>query len=368
MKNLLVDTEILKSDPKDQIVVELGDHKDPLTRPQFKVTRWTNDANLSVRAIELPDGRFLEEDGKLKYITSKYEVHMYSKPEAGEDGGYEFEWILSSKPESNLLTATLEMKNVAFYKQEELTDEEKAFGAVRADNVIGSYAVYYDHVRRNPNDREYRTGKFCHIYRPKAIDSVGNEVWCDIFIDSILKILTVTVPQEFLNNAIYPVVVDPTFGYTSIGGSSFSGSEDIAVALRATAPDNGTIDSISCYFDQANAGENLKGIVYSDAVSPVKITNGIGDTIGGSLGWITSAMSTPPTIVDGTVYYIGIVQESPFNGFRYDTGGVSNQMKYGALTYSSPENTWSSPSNFDWFLSVYATYTAAITGDTKWFI
>ena len=31
--------------------------------------------------------------------------------------------------------------------------------------------------------------------------------------------MTVTVPQNFLDKAVYPVIIDPTFGYATIGNS-----------------------------------------------------------------------------------------------------------------------------------------------------
>lgn len=150
----------------------------------------------------------------------------------------------------------------------------------------------------------------------------------------------------------------PTFGNTGIGASAFSGSPDIAVALRASAPEDGVIDSIAVYFNDDNIGRNLKAILYTDAVSPLQIA--VGDVTAGLAGgnWVTCTFSSPPAIVGGTVYYIGVVQDDAFNGFAYDVGGAANQMKYGALTYSSPEATWTTPSNFNWQISIYANYTA----------
>lgn len=348
----------------DHIGVEIGLNQNE--EPHFRISRWGDDATFSLAGEKSNDGVLELEDGKYKYKSEKHEIHLYDKPDEGEDGGFEFEWVLKEKPQNNTLEARFETKNLEFFYQGELTPDEIAFGASRPENVIGSYAAYFSGKRKR--GMEYRTGKAFHIYRPKAIDALGSETWCDLNINKNGKKLTVTVPQSFLDNATYPVTVDPTFGYTSIGGSAFGGSADIGVALRATAPDNGTIDSISCYFGATNVGKFLKGIVYSDAASPIKITDGIGNSIeAAASGWITSTMSTPPTIVSGTVYYIGIVQDAALTGFQYDTGGVSNQMKYGSLTYASPENTWTTPANFDWFLSVYATYTEEATDESNFF-
>ena len=81
--------------------------------------------------------------------------------------------------------------------------------------MIGSYAAYRtDTVRNQPN-------KAFHIYRPWAVDSKGNKVWCsfDPNWDGVSD-LNITVPQSFLDSANYPITIDPTFGYTIAGSSS----------------------------------------------------------------------------------------------------------------------------------------------------
>lgn len=154
----------------------------------------------------------------------------------------------------------------------------------------------------------------------------------------------------------------PTFGNTGIGGSTFGGSPNIGVALRAIAPEDGVIDSIAAYFNVGNSGKNLKAILYTDATSPLQIAIG-NATAGLGVGdWITCVFGTPPAIVGGTTYYIGIVQDVGFNGFSYDVGGAANQMQYGALTYASPEATWTNPADFNWQISIFANYTASASG------
>lgn len=74
--------KVQKESIKDKIEVFVGDDKQPDFKPQFKVQRWDNEVNFSMRAEERPDAIVTEEDGKVKYITSDYEVHQYEKPEA----------------------------------------------------------------------------------------------------------------------------------------------------------------------------------------------------------------------------------------------------------------------------------------------
>ena len=44
----------VKAHPKDRIEVEIGDSKQPNFKPQFKVMRWDNEVNFSMRAVEHP--------------------------------------------------------------------------------------------------------------------------------------------------------------------------------------------------------------------------------------------------------------------------------------------------------------------------
>jgi len=216
----------VKDNRADRIEVEIGDSKQLDFKPQFKIKRWDNEVNFSIRAQEEVGATMVEEDGKVKYKGRDIEVHQYEKPDAGDDGGFEFEWVLNKKPKSNVLRTTIQHKGLDFKYQQALTEKQIADGLVRPENVIGSYAVYHSTNRDNiVGGMEYKTGKAFHIYRPHAIDADGVKVWCEL--DITEGELTVTVPEDFLNKASYPVVVDPTFGYTSLG-------ETFAVAQIAT--------------------------------------------------------------------------------------------------------------------------------------
>src|SRR3990167_6603609 len=141
--------QLVNDNPKDRLEVIVGDDKQSDFHPQVKICRWgtsedTNEVNLSIRAQE-EVGATLKElpDGTIVYEAKEYEVHQYDKPDASEEGGYEIEWVLKSKPASNILTATIQSKGLDFFYQPALTPEEIAEGAQRPDNVIGSYAAYH---------------------------------------------------------------------------------------------------------------------------------------------------------------------------------------------------------------------------------
>src|SRR3990172_8790988 len=205
-------TQAVKTDPKDAITVEIGDSKQADFKPQFKVMRWDNEVNFSLRAQEDPNATVEVDKEVIKYITPEYEVHQYDKPDVSEDGGFEFEWVLPKKPASNVLTATIQTKGLSFFYQPPLTQEEIDEGAERPENVVRSYAVYHT-TKGGMNDvagMEYKVGKAFHIYRPEAIDATGKWVYGDLDItvnEDGTGMMTKTIPQGFLDNATYPVLI-----------------------------------------------------------------------------------------------------------------------------------------------------------------
>ncbi len=160
-----------------------------------------------------------------------------------QPGSFEYTWILSSKPSANTFRLTLTFTGCTYYYQPPLTAEtwpkgytvtetqvKDATGKVvasRPENVVGSYAVYSDKA-----NGLYGTGKVAHIYRPLVTDAKGLMVWGVMSISG--NVLTVTVDQAWLSKASYPVRVDPTFGYTSIGASSETMGDDYFFGGLAT--------------------------------------------------------------------------------------------------------------------------------------
>jgi hypothetical protein len=74
----------------------------------------------------------------------------------------------------------------------------------------GSYAVYKKETLIGEG-----TGKLCHIHRPRIIDSRGRRVWGELSVMG--NNLYITIPEAWLSEAKYPVVVDPTIGTTTVG-------------------------------------------------------------------------------------------------------------------------------------------------------
>lgn len=357
----------VKSNPKDRIEVEIGDAKQTDFKPQVKLMRWDNEVNFSLRAIEHPDAVVEIEKEVVKYKTPDYEVHQYDKPEAGEDGGHEFEWYLPSKPKSNVLTATIQTKGLNFFFQPPLTQEEIDEGANRPENVIGSYAVYHK-TKGGMNDEagmEYKVGKAFHIYRPKVTDANGVETWGELNIDEAKGELTVTIDQAWLDNAAYPVVVDPTFGYTSLGSlSTTHGNFPDRLYIRVGTPgESGALDSISFGADK-NSGSNIswQGGLYDDSLNLLSPQTSTGTISSSTKQFWTLTFTGGPNITGSNNYYAAAFVDSSVNTsgrYAYDSGGVSGDSK---IQDSISYNTWPDPfSGFGTALiiSIYATYTAS---------
>jgi len=386
MKNFTLSANTLsrtvKDNRADRIEVEIGDSKQPDFKPQFKIKRWDNEVNFSMRAIEEAGATMVEKDGKVKYKGKDIEVHQYEKTEAGEDGGFEFEWVLNKKPKSNVLRTTIQHKGLDFFYQPALTAEEIEQGASRDENVVGSYAVYHSTKQNNiVGGMEYQTGKAFHIYRPHAVDAKGVKVWCELDIKE--GELTVTVPEDFLNKASYPVVVDPTFGYTSVGGtqqaahnSSFDG-----FAYRATQFNLGEgaeVTSMSAYMaKQSVSGHNpvFLAQIYSDDSDYPDNREGYTNTFSLSTTprWETATFGTNPTLTTADFWVgvnyvsgagIGPLGQNRLSYIYYDS--TSNLSALDSLNLSSG-NPPPDPMDSDVSIlsggstrsySIYATYTA----------
>lgn len=349
----------VKTDIADKIKIEVGDSKQVDFKPQVKIMRWDNEVNFSMRAEEKAGATHLVENGVSKYITDDYEVHQYEKLVEGEDG-YEFEWVLKSQPVSNVMTATISTKELDFFYQPELTADEIAEGAERPENVVGSYAIYHSSKRDNiVGGKEYKTGKALHIYRPEAVDADGNKAWCELYIDSKAGLLTVTVPEKFLAKAAYPVVVDPTFGYTSIGGTSSTGSlNGVRVCGEFTLPEYAKITKLTKYAGGNAASSNHLSVIYGIESDPNKslLTDaGISTLLTTTVQWNDLPWSSPQFLSAGN-YYLGFLHETSTK-YYYDVS--TQKMLLSTKTYPTPSNPMGTVTTFTRTLSLYATYTAS---------
>jgi len=388
---------IQKNDWRERLEVVIGDDKQPDFKPQIKILKWSNECNASFRLVDdekrLPLIRRIGK--KLKYIKRKKELHFYNiEPnEKLREGGYEFEVILKEKPSTNKLKFTIKTKGLKFYYQPPLNEEKHEPEVVkctatdcydkdgnviihRPENVVGSYAVYHESKSGDYSKmkgKNYRAGKAFHIYRPKITDANGNWTWGKLNIDEKKGILTIEIDQNFLNKAVYPVKVDPTFGYDTLGSSGtailYGGTgyrrggnydcpaagtlDKITVDISTWAGQSGTIDVTAFVNDEDSEGSNSHGEVAKKEITSLSITDQHTwydfTTNNESLSqdtYILNAIGGPDSLDDA---FLG-----------YDDGSTKHwYSESGSYTTLRDENPWTvTDSDLDFNVSIYCTYTA----------
>jgi hypothetical protein len=303
-----------------------------------------------------------------KATIQSYDVAFKSEQEPALK---ELEIILSEPPKTNEFHIPFTAKDLTFLYQPPLTEEFKQEDCDvwtethvklktgeerhRPENIVGSYAVY--HASRKGN--EYMTGKAFHIYRPEAVDAKGNRVWADMKIAD--GEIIISVPQKFLDSAVYPVVVDPTFGYTSIGGSYISGGQPWKTAGLFPLSAAGTLTKITAYIYGTG---HAKFAVYSDVVGVPTTRQGGGTdevTVSGA-NWYDGNYSSGAPTLTVTSWWLDEISDTNALSWCYDSGGTSVWV---AVTYANePITPFGSYSTRTDLISIYATYTTGGTLQT----
>lgn len=348
--------------------VEVGDLMVGGFEPQIKLKRWGNECNFSVRLVDATPGKAEVTVDKEKVIWAKgnREARFYAQGWGVDNGAFEFEVVLLAKPASNVISFTLQSKELAFFYQPPLTQEELDGGTERPDNVDGSYAVYHaSRENAHPNQAEadkYKAGKAFHIYRPKLTDAFGDEIWADLNISGGL--MTITVDQAWLDKAVYPVVLDPNFGYETIGGTNPAYIEDDLVGSLFTSPaDADTADSITFRTVALTINGNAKGVLVLHSDLNI-VTNGVGGATAETTteSWNTSTFGTSPSLSPSTPYVLMWIHDGSSFGFnhrlRYDVGDADQGHIDLTNSYAAPQNPIGAGHTTRKH-SIYCTYTEA---------
>jgi len=340
--------------PNNDVEIEIGDIKQKDFYPQAKFKRWDNEVNFSVRLKT----ETLQKPTKSKNIIATENIRFY-----GLSGGYEFEIMLKEKPITNVVEFTMQTKGLRFVYQGELTKKDVELGAVRPENVVGSYAVYYDGTPINiEGGKEYKAGKAFHIYRPKIMDAKGKWVWGILNIDTNKNILSVTIPQEFLDTATYPVshAAGLTVGYETAGASFLGVTSNRWYAGYLTSGLITNNFDVSKLTASVFAGSvNFKGFidVHNDQVI---LTNGISGATANSSAWSKHwqdlSYATHPIFSNGIPYDIGYISDGDVN-FYYDSDGSYYVIYDTSNSYSSPTDPTGWEYAAGYHMSIYATYT-----------
>ncbi len=329
--------------------------------------------NLNRRSIDIVDQKESVQDGQVSIVTGNETDIFYTV----ED---KFKWDIQFKIKpANLILEwdLLHSEGVYFFYQDTLENEYLRYKDGcdsldeyldvhhRPDDIVGSYAVFCNrkNALRAKNRSyivNYFAGKLGHITRPFVLDSQGKRAWCVLNISE--NKLRISLPSTFMENASYPVRLDPVLGYDNIGGTLY-GTDGIAKASllnvdnsAQVAPSNGgpTTD-VYFYLDDQGGSDWDKEVdagIYNDSGgSPNNVLDSTTKTSSFiSPGW--NFVTVNVQIVSGNTYYPAFAWAFGNGNARYD--GVPTQAsghKTGAPTLPDPWNGSSSPFAFSNYLS-----------------
>ena len=355
--------------------IEFGDASHADFKPHVKLTRWAGECHFSMGIATTRKILPVQNGATVRWISplDGMEVRGYFKDSACDN--YEYEIILAQAPVSNTITLDLVANGLDFIYQPELTPVEVARGNIRPANVVGSYAVYHSTkgpLHSIPGDAEkYKTGKAFHIYRPELIDADGDRAWADLDIDVVLGKMIITMPRAWLDAAAYPVIVDPTIGYTSIGGSWDNTNNYLITSARVQAGTTGDANPGTAYVygklsasgsRTAMMGVYAGGAVPPDGQSKVSSSDAAIAVNSTTAAWLSAAI-TWTGITSGTYYYVALngqgqhVNDPPGTMTAYDASGTTY---YAARTHANDmPATFPVTANFTAVFSLYVDYTAA---------
>ncbi len=292
--------------------------------------------------------------------------HVAAAQLAGLDldgGGYLKERIvLDRRPATNRWDFDLEAPaGSRFALQPALTPEEAERGARRPEAVVGSYALF------GPGGE-----KLAHVLRPFAQDAAGRRTWLTLDLQMLsptLARMAIWAPQTLLDDAVYPVVIDPTFGYTSIGGSQTSNDANWLLAVGPYVPaSDGTMTSLSIYGRwESTPGNVTMGLYNQSGGNPSQL---VVDTAGVPLpqaaGWTTAGADTPAAITGGASYYVAW-NRATRQVCYYDYCDTVEGYQSQAYVDGALPSTWGGgPLSRPYRWSLYATYTQPLAAKTPW--
>jgi hypothetical protein len=342
---------------------ELLDAKATIDKTGIRFKKWDkDDAYFKIESkltsdLKKAQGKkeFTQEDADIK-------LKVYDIPK-----GVEYEYILKKKPLVNQFVLDLEFTDLVFFYQPPLTQAEIDEGAIRPENVIGSYAVYHATKKHYEiGETNYKAGKAFHIYRPKAIDDNGIEQWCEYNTDvQETAQLVITCPQSWLDTAKYPVIIDPTVGDTD-GGASCD-TQLYLFGTIYTLSDNAVVTAIDAsVFENVAGSHDYRGAIWDDNAGTPNNRLALGTAIQMNTGscpnenYVTSPVASAS--VNAQDIWIGGSHSENFPGnnisCNYDNG--NNGYEYGAgAAYPPPDPFPAGSARANRQYSVFATYTIA---------
>ena len=352
-------------------MVEVGDKELTSFRPHLKLNRWGGECFIepSIEQTGLTEVTPYDDRVESESNLSIIKCYPIAPSEQWELGSFRMEITHKTKPISNKIVSRILGNNVVSHYQPPLTQQEIEEGCFRPDNIVGSYAFYHaaKGVMNSSRGKDYKAGKFGHKPRPRVIDDNGDWVWADLFIDLKTGVQIITIPQEFLEYAKYPIKHDAgadTFGYTTKGGTSVETGADKLDANKYPCGEVGTATSISLYLKQYSGTPLLSYAVYDDSTGYPGAKNGVTDEWTLTSGWddwklINIATGGSLSVAD---FWLIFWLQSDLVTNYYDSAGVRYYKSGEDYDIGWPANFPAGGTSSTRKTSIYCTYTPTAGG------
>ena len=216
--------------------------------------------------------------------------------------------------------------------------------------------------------QHFQVGKIGHIYRPLATDKHADTIWGS-WNDAAETTdeLTLTVDAAWLAAAAYPVVIDPTFGYTTAGASNTGVVDTTSYATietgypyTASTGDEVTGHHVRMHKTGGPACTIEAGIYTFSGGHPVTLTGSVTDHVkdNSTPEWIVVSGLTD-TLTNAVVYVVALCETTASAVLHYDSGGSADALCKAERTALDPlSSTWTHNAHSTAIVSQYVTYTA----------
>jgi len=359
---------------EDNFKVEIGETQ---INDGFTISKWNEEVKFILEMPEATSNTIspsLSNVDKARINYNDYEVDYYIPTK----NVFEFDTILESRPNHDEVSWRINLTNLNCYLQPPLNEEnndthltcnsttcldtsqkEPIITEYRPMNVVNSYACYHNSKKNN----EYQTGKAFHIFRPIISDSNDLEVYGNLSISN--GELIVKIPPSFLNEAVYPIIIDPIFGSQNEGGSGKGLNANYARHAKFFMNNiGGNVSNVSAYFYEDGSASDVGAAIYEDGGNyvPTTLINYSGQitTDTWAYQWINFSFG-PDNYVQATQpYWLSVFSAATAVYIQYDSGAGDSTGSFNDPWPPSDPATqgWTDDTNI---YSIYATYTE--TGD-----
>jgi hypothetical protein len=286
-------------------VVSLGEKV-----PAWGLSRWGGAGLCFVPPDD--EGFSLRGDGRQLLYKGRGRSHRFT---ILGDTAFEYDCILEREPESNVITLLMEgAERFDFFRQPDFLKDPL---------LAGSYAVYKKETLIGEG-----TGKLCHIHRPLIIDNRGRRVWGELSVTG--NELRITIPENFLSEAKYPVIVDPTIGTTTVGSQYLWDHDEpeeplVPLMFEMAIPVNRflvsqTVQGALTAYVYTNEDYDEAGgrpVLYSDHNTQPKYRRSSDETFldlrvtsGNPAGWRSAGFNSGGSMASGSYIWFGVFTEN----------------------------------------------------------